>query len=125
VKERESGRSQLIPHAPVFLIAAVALLPHLSTRRSPFRLRTDKGHCRGQVQSHTSACRGMSGNNEAQSNEEAAMEAASERSAVPYLRDLLRREYDEGLKGRPRDFALEKWGAEIEAQVLRDLETGN
>jgi hypothetical protein len=67
----------------------------------------------------------MSGNNEAQSNEEAAMEAASERSAVPYLRDLLRREYDEGLKGRPRDFALEKWGAEIEAQVLRDLETGN
>jgi hypothetical protein len=54
-------------------------------------------------------------------DEEAAIEAAQERSAAPDLRDVLRREYDEILKGRPRDVALEKWGAEIEAQIERDL----
>ncbi len=54
-------------------------------------------------------------------DEEAAIEAAWEESAVPQLRDVLRREQDEYLKGRPRDVALEKWGPEIEEQIWRDL----
>ena len=54
-------------------------------------------------------------------DEEAAIEAARERSAVPHLRDVLKRERDERLKGRPRDEALEKWGAEIEAEILHDI----
>ncbi len=53
--------------------------------------------------------------------EEAAMEAARERSAVPHLRDMLKREYDEAQK-RPRNEALEKWGPMIEDEILRDLE---
>jgi hypothetical protein len=55
-------------------------------------------------------------------DEEAAIEAAQERSAVPHLRDLLKREHDEVLKGRPRDIALEKWGPEIEPDIFADLE---
>jgi hypothetical protein len=55
-------------------------------------------------------------------DEEAAIEAAQERSAVPHLRDILTREHDEVLKGKPRNIALEKWGAEIEADILADLE---
>jgi len=55
-------------------------------------------------------------------DEEAAIEAALERCAVPPLRDVLKREHDETLRGRPRDEALEKWGAEIEEQILRDLQ---
>jgi len=55
-------------------------------------------------------------------DEEAAIAAAQERSAVPHLRDMLKREHDEVLKGRPRNIALEKWGAEIEADILADLE---
>jgi hypothetical protein len=55
-------------------------------------------------------------------DEEAAIEAAWERSAIPSLRDILRREHDELLKGRPRDEALEKWGANIEAEILLDLQ---
>jgi hypothetical protein len=55
-------------------------------------------------------------------DEEAAIEAAQERSAVPHLRDILKRERDEVLKGKPRNIALEKWGAEIEADILADLE---
>jgi hypothetical protein len=55
-------------------------------------------------------------------DEEAAVEAAQERSAVPHLRDILKREHEEVLKGRPRNIALEKWGAEIEADILADLE---
>jgi hypothetical protein len=35
-------------------------------------------------------------------------EAAMERSAVPHLRDVLRWEHDEMLKGCPRNEALEK-----------------
>ena len=55
-------------------------------------------------------------------DEEAAIEAAQERSAVPHLRDILKREHEEVLKGKPRNIALEKWGAEIEADILADLE---
>jgi hypothetical protein len=54
-------------------------------------------------------------------DEEEAIEAARERSAVPHLREVLRREHDEYLKGRPRDLALEKWGPEIEAEILNHL----
>jgi hypothetical protein len=55
-------------------------------------------------------------------DEEAAIEAAQERCAVPQLRDILKREHDEVLKGKPRNIALEKWGDDIEAQILADLE---
>jgi hypothetical protein len=51
------------------------------------------------------------------------MEAAFERCAAPHPRDLLKREYDEYLKGRPRDIALKKWGPQLEAQIWRDLGT--
>jgi hypothetical protein len=34
---------------------------------------------------------------------------------------VLRCEHDELLKGRPRDEALEKWGADIEADIVNDL----
>jgi hypothetical protein len=54
-------------------------------------------------------------------DEEAAIEAAQESSAVPPLREVLKREYGERLKGRPRDEALEKWGAEIEEVLMREL----
>lgn len=54
-------------------------------------------------------------------DEDAAIEATQERRAMPHLRDVLRREQDEILKGRPRDEALEIWGADIEAEILRDL----
>jgi hypothetical protein len=54
-------------------------------------------------------------------DEEAASEAALERTAVPHLREVLKREHDEMLKGRPRDVALEKWGPEIDEMILRDL----
>jgi hypothetical protein len=43
-------------------------------------------------------------------------EAARERCAALYPRDLPKREYDEYLKGRPSDTALEKWGADIEVR---------
>ncbi|MGA7077080.1 MAG: hypothetical protein WBQ43_05115 [Terriglobales bacterium] len=55
-------------------------------------------------------------------DEEAAIEAAQERSAVPHLRDVLKREHEEVLKGRPRNIALDKWGAEIEAEIMADIE---
>jgi len=55
-------------------------------------------------------------------DEEAAIEAAQERSNVPQLRDILKREHDEALKGKPRDIAFEKWGSDIELQILLDLE---
>jgi hypothetical protein len=42
-------------------------------------------------------------------DEEAAIEAAREKSAVPHPRDLLKREHDRILKGHPRDQALENW----------------
>jgi len=51
-------------------------------------------------------------------DEEEAIEAAPERSDVPHFRDVLRREHDEHLKGRPRNLAREKWGPEIEAEIL-------
>jgi hypothetical protein len=50
--------------------------------------------------------------------EKAAMEAAWERSAGPYLRDVIKREHNEA---RPRDEALEKWGPMIEEEIMRDL----
>jgi hypothetical protein len=55
-------------------------------------------------------------------DEEAAIEAAQERSAAPHLRDFLKREQDRQLKGYPRDVALEEWGPEIEEMIMRDLE---
>ena len=48
--------------------------------------------------------------------------AAQWLDAEPKLRDVLKREYDEHLKGRPRNLALERWGAEIEEEILRGLE---
>lgn len=65
----------------------------------------------------------MSGETEPGYDEEAAMEKALERCAVPPLRDVLKREYEERLKGRPRDIALEEWGPSIEEQLLRNLES--
>ena len=58
-------------------------------------------------------------------DEEAAIEAEQERSAAPHLRDILKREHEEVLKGKPSNIALEKWGAEIEAQILADLKSRN
>ena len=55
-------------------------------------------------------------------DEEAAIEAAQERSAAPHLRDFLKREHDRLLEGYPRDVALERWGPEIEEMIMRDLE---
>ena len=55
-------------------------------------------------------------------DEEAAIEVAQERSAMPHLCDILKREHEEVLKGKPRNIALEKWGAEIEADIVADLE---
>jgi len=49
------------------------------------------------------------------------MEEARERSAVPPLRDVLKREHDEA-QGHPRNEALEKWGPIIEEEIERDLE---
>jgi hypothetical protein len=43
-------------------------------------------------------------------------EVPPERCAALYPRDLLKREYDEYLKGRPSDTALEKWSADIEVR---------
>jgi hypothetical protein len=54
-------------------------------------------------------------------DEEAAIEAAQERSAMPHLREVLKQEHSERLKGRPRDVALEDWGPEIEAWILGEL----
>jgi hypothetical protein len=56
--------------------------------------------------------------NDMSKEEEAAMEAAQERSAIPHLRDVLKREYNEA---RPRNEALEKWGPMIEEEIMRDL----
>ena len=55
-------------------------------------------------------------------DEEAAMEAAQERSAVPHPRDRLKIEHDRILKGYPRNLVLEKWGPEPEVMIMRDLE---
>jgi hypothetical protein len=58
-------------------------------------------------------------NHESDEKQEALMEAARERSAVPPLRDILKREHNEA---RPRDEALEKWGPMIEEGIWRELE---
>lgn len=47
-------------------------------------------------------------------------EAVGERTAVPQLRDVLKREHDEAQK-RPRNIALEKWGPLIEAEIEAEL----
>ena len=60
---------------------------------------------------------------EDQFDENAAMEAAFERNAVPRVRSALEVERDRVAKGHTPDIALEKWGPEIEDQILRDLET--
>jgi hypothetical protein len=54
--------------------------------------------------------------------EEAAIEAAQERSAVLHLRDVLKREHDEMLKGRSRDAALKKRMLEIAETMLKDFQ---
>lgn len=55
--------------------------------------------------------------------EDAAIEKAQGRFGITHPRDILGREMDEEAKGRPSDEALEKHGPEIEAQIIRDLET--
>ena len=50
-----------------------------------------------------------------------SMQVAREQVAVPPLRDVLKREYDDAQK-RPRNEALEKWGPMIEAEIERDLQ---
>jgi hypothetical protein len=54
-------------------------------------------------------------------DEEAAIEAAQERSAAPHLRVVLKREYYVRLKGYPRNVALENWGPEIESWIQDEL----
>jgi hypothetical protein len=63
----------------------------------------------------------MTGKTDTEYDEEAAIEAAQERSAVPHLRDVIKREHNERLKGRPPDAALGKWGPEVEALILNEL----
>jgi hypothetical protein len=55
-------------------------------------------------------------------DEEAAMEAARERKAVPHPRDILKRGHDRILRGHRRDVALEKWGPMLDEMMTRDLE---
>jgi hypothetical protein len=43
--------------------------------------------------------------------------------AAPHPRDILRREHDRILRGHRRDVALEKWGAELDEMMYRDLDT--
>jgi hypothetical protein len=50
-----------------------------------------------------------------------SMQSAREEAAVPPLRDVLKREYDDA-QNRPRNEALEKWGLMIEAEIERDLQ---
>jgi hypothetical protein len=54
--------------------------------------------------------------------EDAAIEAAQERSFVPHESDVLKSEHARILKGHPRDVALKKWGPELEEMIMRDLE---
>jgi hypothetical protein len=60
-----------------------------------------------------------------QFDEEAATEVAFERNAVPRLRSVLEVERERVAKGHKPDMALEKWGPEIEEQILRDLKRGH
>jgi hypothetical protein len=64
----------------------------------------------------------MTGQTEAEPyDEEAAIDAAQERSAAPHLREVLKREYYERLKGYPNNVALEEWGPEVEAMIQDEL----
>jgi hypothetical protein len=63
----------------------------------------------------------ITGPADSDSDEDAAFEAAIEAGAGLPLREVLKREHDEMLKGRPPNAALEIWGDEIEAMILRDL----
>ena len=49
---------------------------------------------------------------------------AYEQCVTPHLRDILRREHDEWLKGKPHNIALEIWGPSIEHEILLDLRRG-
>jgi hypothetical protein len=60
-----------------------------------------------------------------QFDEEAAMEAAFERSQVARVRSAIEVERERVAKGHKPDIALEKWGSEIEERILQDLEAGN
>lgn len=55
-------------------------------------------------------------------DEEGAMEAAQERSAVLHLRHILKREHNEMLKRPPRDGRVEKCILEIDEMIARDLQ---
>jgi hypothetical protein len=54
-------------------------------------------------------------------DEEAAIEAAQERSAAPHLRDVLKREHDEMLKRGPTDARIEKRMLELDEMIAGDL----
>jgi hypothetical protein len=51
-------------------------------------------------------------------DEKKLAEMAFENSGLPHLRDVLKREYNES---RPRNYALEKWGPAIEADIMREI----
>jgi hypothetical protein len=53
---------------------------------------------------------------------DATIEAALERCAVPHPRDMMRRQHDERVKEWMRDIALDKWGPEIEEEVVLEME---
>jgi hypothetical protein len=54
-------------------------------------------------------------------DEEAAIEAAQERSAVPHLRDILKREHDEKLKRGRFNARMEKRILELDEMIARAL----
>lgn len=54
-------------------------------------------------------------------DEEAAIEAAQEKSAVPHLREILKREHDEKLKRGPFNAGIEKRRLELDEMIARDL----
>jgi hypothetical protein len=57
--------------------------------------------------------------------EQAILDAVWERCAAPGLRDVLKREHNERLTRRSHDVALEKWGSEIEMEIMADLENSS
>jgi len=63
----------------------------------------------------------MTDSSHAPFDEEAAMDAAREKNAAS-LRDVLRREHDERLRGRKHDERVEKRMLEIDEEIARDLE---
>jgi hypothetical protein len=60
-------------------------------------------------------------NNEERKRLWRAIAEARQNPGVLHLRDMIKREHDEAQK-RPRNEALEKWGAIIEEQMQRDMQ---